>query len=126
MKTVCTVVLASLFMTACQTTHPSGSSNLNAPYAHYRDLASALRNHVGIVAGNAGGQEQILIMRNQAAKLQEPLYVVNGSPMGTNYQMVNQTIDMQRVTHIRILRSPAEAIEYGPLSAGGVILIYYL
>lgn len=132
MKTVCAVVLASLFMTACQTTHSihdrdklSGSSNLNSPYAHYRNLASALRNFVGVETSNAGGQERVLIMRNQTMSLQEPLYVVNGFPMGTNYQTVNQVIDMQRVTHIRILRSPAEAIDYGPQSAGGAILIYF-
>jgi len=125
MKTVCTVVLASLFMAACQTTHPSGSSNLNYPFAQYRDLATAMRSFVGVQTSGTVGQEKILIMRNQKIGETEPLYVINGQPMGTSYQLVNQTIDMQRVTYIRVLRSPAEAIDYGPLSAGGVIEVYY-
>jgi len=52
----------------------------------------------------------------------DPLYVVNGTAIGTNYAQVVNTLNPNDVTSISVLKG-ADATIYGTRGANGVILI---
>lgn len=52
----------------------------------------------------------------------EPLYVIDGQPVGTNYQNVNGMLNVRDIDHVQVLKG-SEATLYGLRGANGVILI---
>jgi TonB-dependent SusC/RagA subfamily outer membrane receptor len=52
----------------------------------------------------------------------EPLFVVNGNPMGTGYTSVSYSVDVNQVQSIRVL-TRSQAGLYGSRGANGVIVI---
>lgn len=52
----------------------------------------------------------------------EPLYVIDGQPMGTDYNQVNSMLNVRDIDYVRVLKGPDAAI-YGVRGANGVILI---
>lgn len=52
----------------------------------------------------------------------DPLFVLNGKQIGTDFTAIAQVIDPNEVTSIRVLKGPDAAI-YGTRGANGVILI---
>lgn len=52
----------------------------------------------------------------------EPLYVVDGLAVGTNYSMVNGMINVRDIDNIKVLKGSETSI-YGARGANGVILI---
>lgn len=52
----------------------------------------------------------------------EPLYILNGYPVGNSFQSVNQLVDSFNVKSIEALTG-SEAAEYGSRGASGVIKI---
>ena len=52
----------------------------------------------------------------------KPLFVLNGRAIGTDFSMLNQTVDPNTVKSIRVLKGPDASI-YGTRGANGVIVI---
>lgn len=52
----------------------------------------------------------------------EPLYVIDGQPVGTNYLNVNGMLNVRDIDHVQVLKG-SEASLYGVRGANGVILI---
>lgn len=123
MKTVLSVVLALLCAYACQSSHSLHYAGTAPPFAHYGNLADALRTYAGLRVIGPRGFEKITIRQSQTADAQEPLYVINGQAIGTNYFSANQLIDMAHVVQIRVLKGSSESARFGSLGSGGVILV---
>ena len=52
----------------------------------------------------------------------EPLYVIDGQPVGTSYLNVNGMLNVRDIDHVQVLKG-SEASLYGVRGANGVILI---
>jgi len=53
----------------------------------------------------------------------EPLYVVDGFPVGNSYRRANQAINMANVKSIRVIRNLSQLNTYGEMGSNGVIEI---
>lgn len=52
----------------------------------------------------------------------QPLYVIDGQPVGSNYGEVNRMINVKDINYVRVLKD-ADASIYGVRGGNGVILI---
>ena len=52
----------------------------------------------------------------------EPLYVIDGQPVGTSYLNVNGMLNVRDIAHVQVLKG-SEASLYGVRGANGVIVI---
>jgi TonB-dependent SusC/RagA subfamily outer membrane receptor len=53
----------------------------------------------------------------------QPLFVVNGSPMGTSYQTIAGMVEVADIKSIEVLKDVSSTNSYGVRGAAGVILI---
>ncbi len=87
-------------------------------------LVDLLRLQNGLVVTGSGDHVQIQIRGVNSLVLDSrPLYVVNGVPMGRDYGQVNDSINPQDVSSIRVLKSLSETSVYGEMGRNGVIMI---
>lgn len=87
-------------------------------------LVDLLRLQSGLVVTGSGDNVQIQIRGVNSLVLDtRPLYVVNGVPMGRDYGQVNDSLNPQDVSSIRILKSLSETSIYGEMGRNGVIMI---
>ena len=117
------VILA--MVTAC-TTSQSGTSSRNSDpsYANFYSLADVLRAEPGLQVLGTGDNVKILIRGISTIKLDtQPLYVINGMPIGTNYVMANNAINVREIISIRVLRGASQTTLYGGAGVNGVIEI---
>ena len=54
---------------------------------------------------------------------EEPLFVLDGFPLGNSYQRANNAIDMAHVKSIRVVRNLSQMGTYGSMASAGVIEI---
>ncbi len=132
MKTLFMALFAfSVFLLAgCGTsqTAASGSTKTTAaperPFSSYNDLADALRTMGGLRVEGGGTTAKIYIRGTSTITLEtQPLYVIDGNPIGHNYSMANSALNMGDITGIKVLRAAHETTIYGKEGANGVILI---
>lgn len=87
-------------------------------------LVDLLRLQSGLVVTGSGDHVQVQIRGVNSLVLDSrPLYVVNGVPMGRDYGQVNDSINPQEVSSIRVLKSLSETSVYGEMGRNGVIMI---
>ena len=87
-----------------------------------RSLADMLRGIAGVVVTGQGENVTVRIGGISSFITSDPLYVLNGTPIGSNYQQVAGSINTNDITSIRVLKN-AEAAIYGTRGGNGVILI---
>ena len=87
-----------------------------------RSLADMLRGIAGVVVTGQGENVTVRIGGISSFITSDPLYVLNGTPIGSNYQQVASSINTNDITSIRVLKN-AEAAIYGTRGGNGVILI---
>jgi len=92
-------------------------------FSRFKSLAEALRFYPGLMISGAGSQTKVVLRKNVSMQNQEPLYVVDGFPVGNNYARANHMINMAEVTNIRLLSHASELNTYGPMASAGVIEI---
>lgn len=93
-------------------------------YSNYRTLAEALRAHGAIVKESGNSASVVLRGKGSILLNTEPLYVLDGVPMGNDYTTVNNSINMMNVQSIRIIRSASQAtMRYGEAANHGAIEI---
>lgn len=101
--------------------HPEGAVTDNKNY--YRSLADYLHQIPGI---NISGPEnnQVVTIRGISSFNSgiEPLFVIDGQIVGSNYSQVNNMINVWDIDYIRVLKG-ADAGIYGVRGGNGVILI---
>jgi len=116
--------------TACSTTEMTGSENssprtdkISDSNDYYRSLADFLRRTPGInISG--GENNTVVTIRGISSFYSEvqPLYVIDGQTVGTDYNQVNRMINPRDIDYVRVLKG-SDASIYGVRGGNGVILI---
>ncbi len=122
MKSQIAALILVLVTFACQS-HSGGRLTSSEYFSRFSSLAEALRIYPGLMITGSGSQTKVILRKNTGLQNQEPLYVLNGFPVGTNYNQTNQAINMADVTNIRLLSQPSELTTYGSMASAGVIEI---
>lgn len=86
-------------------------------------LGDMIRRLPGVQVSGRGNNLRVKISGSESfMSSTDPLYVVNGTAIGTNYAQVVNTLNPNDVTSISVLKG-ADATIYGTRGANGVILI---
>lgn len=85
----------------------------------YQNLADYLQKVPGVVIS---GQTVTIRGVNSFYSNIEPLYVIDGQPVGTSYSQVNNMLNVNDIDYVRVLKGSDAAI-YGVRGGNGVVLI---
>ena len=88
------------------------------------DLTSYLRRVAGVsVRGN--GADAVVRIRGDVNFNSDstPLFVVNGTVLGNNFASVYNTIDINEISRVTVLKTVSDTNRYGMQGANGVIEI---
>jgi len=86
-------------------------------------LSDLLRRASGVQIIGSGDNIKIKVRGAQSFGSEtQPLFVVDGTPMGTSYSAVNKLVNPRLVKSINVLKGSASAL-YGSRAANGVISI---
>lgn len=86
-------------------------------------LADMLRRLPGVQVSGSGNNVRVKVSGSESFMANtDPLYVVNGTAVGTNYAQIVNTVYPNDVKSISVLKG-ADAAIYGTRGANGVILI---
>lgn len=88
------------------------------------DLTSYLRKVAGVnVRGS--GPDAVIRIRGNVSLLGDtsPLFVINGTVMGTNFNQVYDAVDINEIARVTVLKNVTETNAYGMQGANGVIEI---
>ncbi|MDH3648431.1 MAG: TonB-dependent receptor plug domain-containing protein [Saprospiraceae bacterium] len=126
MKAVWGILIGSALLMSCQSSHRMVSNQHARTTDHlskYSNLADALRASSGLIVSGYGASTKIIVRKGVSGVNSEPLYVVDGFPLGNRYAHANRSVNMANVASIRVLKSTFDLIPYGSLGANGVIEI---
>ena len=86
------------------------------------DLASYLRRLPGVTVRGSGSSASVRV-RTQSSfgAVSDPLFVVNGTILGTNFSQVFTAIDVNEIKTVRVLKSASETAAYGLQGGNGVL-----
>lgn len=88
------------------------------------DLTVYLQQLSGVLVQGDGPGATITVRGVTSVNMEtSPLFVVDGMPIGTSYEEIYNTIDVQQVKNVRVLKSSVETSMYGVRGANGVIEI---
>ena len=122
MKLRITFIAMMFCFIACNST-TSEKLSAREYFSRYKTLAEALRFYPGLIISGTGNQTKVILRKNVSMQNQEPLFIVDGFPVGNNYARTNQLVNMADVTNIRLLSHASELNIYGPQASAGVIEI---
>ncbi|RMG25934.1 MAG: hypothetical protein D6730_10005 [Bacteroidetes bacterium] len=87
-------------------------------------LANYLRRIPGIRVSGNGQNARVIIRGGSTVNLsEEPLYVLDGAPMGNSYAQIYNMVDVNDIASVSVLKDGASAAIYGTRGNAGVILI---
>jgi len=125
----------------------SGQAGRQIDYSTMATLADALRVQGGVQVVGSGTNSKVLIRginnnRSESGMMSsdgpegrpqsrqgtvtrdnEPLFVVDGTPVGNSYALAADAVNVQNITSIKVLKSYSETNNYGDAGKNGVILI---
>ena len=118
-----TLALVGLTFASCGTT--SGASGSNQPnYSNLQSLDQVLRMQPGLRVEGGGSAVKVYVRGVSTITLNtQPLYVIDGLPMGTSYAMANNAVNVRDITSVKVLSGKSETTIYGEQGNNGVILI---
>lgn len=106
---------------SCSTSQGATSSQRTEKV--YTTLLDRLRDQPELTITGSENSPAIRIRGNTSlVSDNEPLFVVNGNPVGTGYSSVSYSVDVNNVESIRVL-TRSQAGLYGSRGANGVVLI---
>ncbi|HEX9650887.1 MAG TPA: TonB-dependent receptor plug domain-containing protein, partial [Cyclobacteriaceae bacterium] len=83
-----------------------------------------LRTVGGIQVSGVGSDVTVSIRGQQTIMLNtQPLYVIDGLPIGNDYSMANNAVRPSDIKSIQILRDKAQTLKYGEPGTNGVVVI---
>lgn len=102
--------------------HQANEVEVNEPAV---DLAGYLRRVPGVRVVGSGSNVRVYV-RNPDSITQgnEPLFVIDGRPVGTGYEHVASLIEVNDIASVRVLKDASETAVYGIQGANGVIEIW--
>lgn len=134
MKNICLSLLtfSIFFLGACNSSKSSSSGAISKSGSENKieslnpalDLVDQLRRIPGVSVTGSGSSARVSI-RGMASMSSdtEPLYVVNGTPLGGGLAAANATVTVADIKSIRVLKTPSETSFYGIRGSNGVIVI---
>ncbi|MEM6772838.1 MAG: TonB-dependent receptor plug domain-containing protein [Bacteroidota bacterium] len=86
------------------------------------DLASYLRRLPGVTVRGSGSNASVRV-RTQSSfgAVSDPLFVVNGTILGTSFSQLFTAIDVNEIKSVRVLKSASETASYGLQGGNGVL-----
>lgn len=115
-----TFLFAAIYLASCAAPTQQRLSSREY-FSRYQNLADALRYYPQLLISGSGNQTKVVVRKNMSVQNQEPLYVIDGFPMGNSYARANQLLNMADVVNIRLLTQSYELATYGANGASGVI-----
>lgn len=89
-----------------------------------QSLADVLRKNSSLQITGSGDNARISVRGAGSFKLNtEPLFVIDGVPMGNSYARANSAVNPSQIVSVRVLKSQSETTIYGEDGNHGVILI---
>ncbi len=120
-KTLFLALGVTALLSSCYTSQSSTNTKDGEPA--YRELADMLRKEPGVdVKGQSPNYDITIRSKGTFITSHQPLYVVDGLAMGTNYADVANAINIVDVQDINVLKG-SEASSYGSRGGNGVIEI---
>jgi len=116
------MVLGSIHLPGCLSQGHVSSQRLNS-FASYLTLADALRQEPGVLISGSGRNVEIRLSR-AVGSARSLTYLLNGQEIGYDYCQVNESLDMNQVRSIRILRTLSELSRFGINTPNGAIEIW--
>ncbi len=90
---------------------------------HYRNLVDFLHRLPGVTVTGPSNNPTVTIRGISSFTSNiEPLYVIDGQSVGTNYASVNRMLNVRDIDYVRVLKG-SDASIYGVRGANGVIEI---
>src|SRR5690606_35020088 len=85
---------------------------------------SGYTNIAHILTGTVAGFYDGIARPGSTLKNTQPLYVLDGAPIGVGYASISGLIpNIFEIESIEVIKSMSGAIKYGPRAAGGVVII---
>lgn len=86
------------------------------------DLTSYLRRIAGVNIRGSGADATVRIRGNSSFNaVSDPLYVVDGTILGTSFASIYNTINPDDIARVRVLKDASETARYGLQGGNGVI-----
>lgn len=113
------------FTSACDTTK-SASSDSNASMTS-QTLYLMLRKEPNVKV--IGSEQSATVYINNIQGVSgggrgEPMFVLNGNPIGYSYNQAFQMVDGKEIESVKVLKSTVATVQYGERAANGAIVIY--
>jgi outer membrane cobalamin receptor len=121
-------VLFLLFMSSCATTERTSDADkieellIENPDLELKDY---LRRLSGVNVTERGGEVFVLLRGSSSISGDNsPLFVVDGTQVGTSYDSVSNAVDVKDIQSINVMRSSEAMTTFGMRASNGAILIY--
>jgi outer membrane cobalamin receptor len=104
-----------------------GSADLDTLLIENPDLTlkDYLRRLSGVMVTERGGEVRVMLRGTSSVTGDNsPLFVVDGTQVGTSYIDVENAVNIRDVDYIRIMRSSEAMTTYGMRASNGAIVIY--
>jgi len=131
-KVTVTSIVFTLFLmillSACATTERTSDAEkidellIENPDLELKDY---LRRLSGVNVTERGGE--VMVMLRGASSLtgdNSPLFVVDGTQVGTTYDAVSSAVDVKDIQSVNVMRSSEAMTTFGMRASNGAILIY--
>ena len=123
LRLVLFIAVSGMVFYACGTAASSAQQGTISGTAS-QSLADVLRKNSSLNITGNGDNIRIQVRGSGSFQLNtEPLYVVDGVPMGNSYARANSAVNPNQIVSVRVLRSQSEVTVYGEDGNHGVILI---
>lgn len=123
LRLVLFIAVSGMVFYACGTAASSAQQGTISGTAS-QSLADVLRKNSSLNITGNGDNIRIQVRGSGSFQLNtEPLYVVDGVPMGNSYARANSAVNPSQIVNVRVLRSQSELTVYGEDGNHGVILI---
>ena len=88
------------------------------------DLTSYLRKVPGVMVRGSGSNAAVRIRGDVSIQGNvSPLFVVNGTPLGTDFARVFDAVDVNDIQRVNVLKNVTDTNRYGQQGSAGVIEI---
>ncbi len=115
--------LALGLVAACSSTQ-GASKAASTDYSNLQSLDQVLRMQPGLNVQGSGPGTKVYIRGISTITLEtQPLYIIDGVRIGTNYAMANNAVNVKDIDSIRVLSGKSETTIYGEQGNNGVIII---
>lgn len=126
------LIVCSLFIISCSTSNVASSDDskdvdndeVKTDNLQNLTLADYLRRIPGIQVQGSGQNVNVTVRANTSVVGgNEPLYVIDRNPVGTDYAQVASMIDPNDIASVNVLKDAASTQPYGLRGANGVVVI---